>query len=281
MKKVSAICFTLFMVTVFFMFIPFQAIGESLDVKVPYIKAEKKVLRLAHGLPEASPYGMGATRFAELVGIYTRGEVKVKIFPSAQLGSEQVTAKMCQLGTLDLTLVPINNCSMWYRPVNVYIMPFIFRDREHVNKVLFGPVGKKMEENYLKASNMRIISWFEWGDRAIFNNKQAVNQPSDLIGIKMRVPKNPVMVDTYNALGATATAIDWGELYSALQQGLADGLEGPPQGMIDMKFYDFLDYYSYISIFYGLSDILINEKVFQGLSEENQAGCSQSRKRGR
>ena len=88
---------------------------------------------------------------------------------------------------------------------------------------------------------MRIISWFEWGDRAIFTNARAINKPEDLDGIKIRVPKNPVMVDTYNQLGATATAIDWGELYSALQQGLADGLEGPPQGMIDMKFYDFLE----------------------------------------
>jgi len=78
------------------------------------------------------------------------------------------------------------------------------------------------------------------------------------------------MVSTYNQLGATATAIDWGELYSALQQGLADGLEGPPQGMIDMKFHDFLKYYSYINVFYGLADVVMNEKIFQGLSKENQ-----------
>jgi len=122
-------------------------------------------------------------------------------------------------------------------------MPFIFQNRAHVDKVLFGPVGKKMEDDYLKASRMRIISWFEWGDRAIFNNKKPINTPADLSGVKIRVPKNPVMVKTYNALGATATAIAWGEMYSALQQGLADGLEGPPQGMIDMKFHDFLKYY--------------------------------------
>ena len=117
---------------------------------------------------------------------------------------------------------------------------------------------------------MRILSWFEWGDRSIFNKVRSINKPADLKGIKIRVPKNPVMVDTYNAIGSTATAIDWGELYSALQQGLADGLEGPPQGMIDMKFYDFLKYYSYVNIFYGLADVYMNEKLFQGLSKENQ-----------
>ena len=242
------------------------------EIRVPYIKDTVKTLRLAHGLPAGSPYDKGAHRFAELVEMYTRGAVKVKIFPSAQLGKEQDTAKDVQLGTLDTTLVAIKNSSMWYKPLDIFIMPFIFRDREHANAVIEGPVGKELFENYRKASGNRILSIFEWGDRAIFNNKRPVNHPDDMKGIKIRVPKNAVMVDTYNAFGATATAIDWGELYSALQQGLADGLEGPPQGMIDMKFTDFLKYYSYINVYYGTAVIIINDKLLQGLSPESQAG---------
>lgn len=262
---------TIFMVLMaVFITLPIQASSDEGKIDVPFIKPVKETLRFAHGLPPDSLYDKGANRFAELVKQYSRGEVEITIFNSAQLGGEQTTAKMCQLGTVDISLQAVNNSSMWYRPLDIYIMPFLFRDREHVNKVLFGPLGKEIEKEYIKASNMRIISWFEWGDRAIFTNAKAINKPEDLSGIKIRVPKNPVMVDTYNQLGATATAIDWGELYSALQQGLADGLEGPPQGMIDMKFYDFLKYYSYINVFYGLADVLINEKVFQSLSEENQ-----------
>lgn len=253
-----------------FITLPIQASSDEGKIEVPFIKPVKQTLRFAHGLPPDSLYDKGANRFAELVKQYTRGEIEITVFPSAQLGSEQTTAKMCQLGTLDISLQAVNNSSMWYRPLDIYIMPFLFRDREHVNKVLFGPLGQQIEKDYIKASKMRIISWFEWGDRAIFTNAKPINTPEDLNGVKIRVPKNPVMVDTYNQLGATATAIDWGELYSALQQGLADGLEGPPQGMIDMKFYDFLKYYSYINVFYGLADVLINEKVFQALSEENQ-----------
>ncbi len=242
------------------------------EIRVPYIKDTVKTLRLAHGLTPGSPYDKGAQRFAELVEIYTRGAIKVKIFPSAQLGKEQDTAKDVQLGTLDLTLVAINNSSMWYKPLDIFIMPFIFRDREHANAVIEGPVGKELFENYRKASGNRILSIFEWGDRAIFNNKRAINHPDDMKGIKIRVPKNAVMVDTYNAFGATATAIDWGELYSALQQGVADGLEGPPQGMLDMKFNDFLKFYSYINVYYGTAVIIINDKLFQSLTPEDQAG---------
>ncbi|MEE9296136.1 MAG: TRAP transporter substrate-binding protein [Phycisphaerae bacterium] len=240
------------------------------DVKVPYIKETVKTLRFAHGLTTGSPYDMGANRLAELVETYTRGEIKVKIFPHAQLGREQDTAKDVQLGTLDITLIAINNSSMWYRPLDIFIMPFIFRDRVHANAVINGPVGKELFENYRKASGIRILTIFEWGDRAIMNKIRPINRPADLKGIKIRVPKNPVMVDTYNAFGANATAIDWGELYSALQQGLADGLEGPPQGMIDMKFYDFLKNYSYINVWYGTSVVLINDKIFAALSPENQ-----------
>ena len=241
------------------------------EIKVPYIKDTLKTLRLAHGLPPGSPYDMGTTRFAELVEMYSRGAIKVKVFPSAQLGKEQDTAKDVQLGTLDMTLVAINNSSMWYKPLDIFIMPFIFRNREHVNAVIGGPVGKELFENYRKASGNRILSIFEWGDRAIFNNKRSINHPDDLKGIKIRVPKNAVMVDTYNAFGAIATAIDWGELYSALQQGLADGLEGPPQGMLDMKFNDFLKYYSYINVYYGTAVVIINDKLLNGLSAENKA----------
>ena len=241
------------------------------EIKVPYIKDTLKTLRLAHGLPPGSPYDMGTTRFAELVEMYSRGAIKVKVFPSAQLGKEQDTAKDVQLGTLDMTLVAINNSSMWYKPLDIFIMPFIFRNREHANAVIGGPVGKELFENYRKASGNRILSIFEWGDRAIFNNKRSINHPDDLKGIKIRVPKNAVMVDTYNAFGAIATAIDWGELYSALQQGLADGLEGPPQGMLDMKFNDFLKYYSYINVYYGTAVVIINDKLLNGLSAENKA----------
>jgi tripartite ATP-independent transporter DctP family solute receptor len=271
MKKSKILMpFVCFFLVLFFAFPLLASAQEDLKVRISYIKPPKHEFRFAHGLIVGSPYDKGANRFAELVEVYSQGEIKVKIFPNAQLGAEQVTVKMTQLGTLDLSLQAVNNTTMWYRPMDIYIMPFIFRDREHANKVLFGPVGKELEENFIKAGGIRNVSWFEWGDRAIFNKVRPINKPEDMKGIKIRVPKNPVMVDTYNAFGAVSTAIDWGELHSALQQGLADGLEGPPQGMIDMKFYDFLKFYSYINIYYGLSNIIMNEKLFQSLSKENQ-----------
>lgn len=239
-------------------------------------QAPAKNARLAHSLTEGSPYDVGAKKFAELIDTYSDGSLKVRIFPNAQLGVEQATAKDTQLGLLDMTLVAINNASMWYPPLDVTILPFIFRDRDHVNAVINGPVGEEMFENYRKASGLRIVSVLEWGDRGIMNNKRAIQTPADLVGVKLRLPKNQVMLDTYSALGATPTAIDWGELYAALQQGVADGLEGPPTGMIDMKFTDFMKHYSYVPVFHGLAVIVVNDRWFNKLSEKQQQAVLQA-----
>jgi tripartite ATP-independent transporter DctP family solute receptor len=239
-------------------------------IEIPYVQKTQKTLRLAHGLAAGSAYDLGAKRFAELVDTYTRRAIEIKVFPSAQLGLEQNTAKDVQLGTLDFTIVAINNASMWYKPLDVAVLPFIFRDRKHVDAVFDGPVGKELLENYRTASGVRIVSRFEWGDRGIITKSKAVEKPEDLKGIKIRLPKNAVMLDSYNAIGATTTAIDWGELYAALQQGAADGLEGPPQGMLDMKFTDFLKVYSYVPVFYGVTVVLMNDKTFESLSKEHQ-----------
>ena len=99
----------------------------------------------------------------------------------------------------------------------------------------------------------------------------AINTPEDFAGIKFRVPKSAIMVDTYQALGANPTAIDWGDLYAALQQGVADGLEGPPQNMIDAKFYEFLDHYSYIDPFFGVVIMIMNDGIYESLTDEEKA----------
>lgn len=250
--------------------------AHAQSVDQPYVQKTQKTMRLAHGVVPDSPYDLGAKRFAELVEVYTRRAIQVKVFPSAQLGLEQNTAKDVQLGTLDFTVVAVNNATMWYKPLDVTVLPFIFRDRHHVNAVFSGPVGQELLENYRKASGVRIVSLFEWGDRGIINKMRPIDKPDDMKGIKIRLPKNSVMLDSYSALGATTTAIDWGELYAALQQGAADGLEGPPQGMIDMKFTDFLKYYSYVPVFYGVTVMLMNDKAFSALPKEHQEAITKA-----
>ena len=236
-----------------------------------YVQTPQNTFRLAHGNAPGSPYDLGANRFAELVEVYSRGAMKVDVYPAAQLGGEQAVAKDVQLGVIDMTAVPTQNASMWYKPMDVFVLPFLFKDRFHVDAVVEGPIGEKLFEEYREASGVRVISVFEYGNRAPMNNVRPITTPADFAGIKFRVPKNDIMVDAYQALGANPTAIDWGDLYGALQQGVADGLEGPPQNMIDAKFFDFLKYYSYVDPFFGVVIMIMNDDIFNSLTEEEQA----------
>ena len=241
------------------------------NTDIAYVQSPQKTFRMAHALTEGCPYDMGARRFAELVETYSHGRLEVKVFPNAQLGNEVDTAKNVQLGMIDFALVPVNNMSMWYRSVDVATLPYMFRDRNHVEKFLNGPVGQELFDNYRKASGVRVISFFEWGDRAIGTKKKLVKSPADMKGLKIRTPKNPIIIDTYQALGAIPTAIDQGELYQALQQGLADGLESPANGIVDMKWYDFLRCYTHTSVIFGVATIITNDKTFQALPPEDQS----------
>lgn len=236
-----------------------------------YVLEPTRTFRLAHGNAPGSPYDLGANRFAELVEVYSRGAMKVDVYPAAQLGGEQAVAKDVQLGVIDMTAVPTQNASMWYKPMDVFVLPFLFRDRFHVEAVINGPVGQELFEEYREASGLRIISVFEYGNRAPMNSVRPIETPADFAGIKFRVPKSDLMIDTYQALGANPTAIDWGDLYGALQQGVADGLEGPPQNMIDAKFYEFLNYYSYVDPFFGVVIMIMNDGIFESLSDEEKA----------
>lgn len=133
----------------------------------PYVQNTKYKLRLAHALQTDSPYDKGANRFAQLVNTYSKGAASVQVFGNAQLGSEQDTAKDTQLGMVDFSLNAINNITMWYPKMDVTILPMIFRDRFHVEAFLKSPVWENMKEEYRKASGLRVISIFEWGDRGI------------------------------------------------------------------------------------------------------------------
>jgi len=235
-----------------------------------WVKNTKHTLRIGHCVSERFAYHLGCLRFAELAKVYTRGQVEIKIYPNFQLGSEQVQNKNVQIGTQDMALTAINNAAPWYPPLDIFIQPYIFADREHAFKVADGPIGSGLKEKFRKASGMRILALFEYGWRCVANNKRPIRKVKDFDGILIRVPKNPVMIDTFNALGAQATPIAWGETFNALQQGVVDAFDGTAPVILDLKFYEVIKYFSLTNHFYGFASIQMNEKKFQSLSNPIQ-----------
>ena len=181
------------------------------------------VMRLAETHPQDYPTTKGDYEFARLVKERSKGRIVVEVFHSKQLGEERAVIEQVQLGAIDMTRVSISAVSSFVRDLDAFQLPYLYRDAAHMWKVLNGPIGEEILKKH-EASNFVGVGWFESGSRN-FYTKKLVKTVGDLKGMKIRVQQAPLMVGMVEALGAVATPLPYGEVYSALQSGVVDGAE--------------------------------------------------------
>src|SRR4030043_1356997 len=181
------------------------------------------VMRLAGTHPQDYPTTKGDYEFARLVKERSKGKIVVEVFHSKQLGEERAVIEQVQLGAIDMTRVSISAVSAFVRDLDAFQLPYLYRDAAHMWKVLNGPIGEEILKKH-EASNFVGVGWFEGGSRNFYTKKQ-VKTVGDLKGMKIRVQQAPLMVGMVQALGAVATPLPYGEVYSALQSGVVDGAE--------------------------------------------------------
>lgn len=150
-------------------------------------------------------------------------------------------------------------------------LPFLFRDYAHVDAVLDGPVGQELLGRLNSAGlGMVGLALWEQGFRHLTNNRRPIHGPEDVRGLKIRVRENPIHVDSFNALGAQATPMSWGEVYSALEQGVIDGQENPIPVLTSHRIYEVQKYGALTGHFYSPAVVLINDRLFQRMDPELQ-----------
>jgi len=181
------------------------------------------VMRLAETHPQDYPTTKGDYEFARLVKERTNGRIVVEVYHSKQLGEEKPVIEQVQLGAIDMTRVSISAVSSFVRDLDAFQLPYLYRDAAHMWKVLNGPIGEEILKKH-EAFNFIGVGWFESGSRNFYTKKQ-VKTVGDLKGMKIRVQQAPLMVGLVEALGAVATPLDYGAVYSALQTGVVDGAE--------------------------------------------------------
>ncbi len=187
------------------------------------VSAAPIVMRLAETHPQDYPTTKGDYEFARLVKERTNGRIVVEVFHSKQLGEEAAVIEQVQLGAIDMTRVSISAVSSFVRDLDAFQLPYLYRDAAHMWKVLDGPIGQEILKKH-EAFNFVGVGWFESGSRN-FYTKKPVKTVGDLKGMKIRVQQAPLMVGMVQALGAVATPLPYGEVYSALQTGVVDGAE--------------------------------------------------------
>lgn len=228
----------------------------------------QKVLRLAETHPQDYPTTKGDYEFARLVKERSNGRIVVEIYHSKQLGEERAVIEQVQLGAIDMTRVSISAVSAFVRDLDAFQLPYLYRDAAHMWKVLNGPIGEDILKKH-EASNFVGVGWFESGSRNFYTKKQ-VKTVSDLKGMKIRVQQAPLMVGMVEALGAVATPLPFGEVYSALQTGVVDGAENNWPSYLSTSHYEVAKYFI-VDEHTRVPEITVgSKKVFDKLSKEDR-----------
>lgn len=197
------------------------------------------------------------------------GKLQIKIFPDGQLGTEREVLELLQIGSIAMTKVSAASMSNFAPEYKVMGVPYLFRDREHLFTVLEGEVGQELLEGgteYL----LRGLCFYDAGSRSFYTKRKPIQTPDDLKGLKIRVMNDQMSVDMVNTLGASATPMAYGELYTALQQNVVDGAENNIPSFVTSNHYEVCKYYSFDQHSMVPDVVVIGTKFWDTLSDQEK-----------
>ena len=228
-----------------------------------------RVIRLGHGLSTSHSVHQGMVYFGEQLEEISGGKFQVQIYPSQQLGTERQCLELLQIGSLDMTKVSAGVLENFSPSIKVFGIPYIFKDKAHTFRVLDGPIGDELlngtEKYWLKG-----LGYYDSGSRSFYTINKPVEKPNDLEGLKIRVMESQTAIDMVKSFGGSPTPISWGELYTALQQGVVDGAENNPPSFYLSRHYEVCKYYI-IDEHTVLPDVvLMSTHIWNTLNEEEQ-----------
>ncbi len=228
---------------------------------------EKIVLKLAHNGPSNHPFQLGYMKFQEILEKEAPGQFEVQIFPSEQLGTEQNGAELVKMGSIAGS---VSSCLQFVPEADIFNFPFIFEDVNHLYRVLDGAPGERIIKMIEDKVNSVVLGYFFGGVRNAFNKVRPVLVPDDLKGLKIRTLGSPIFLDTFNALGAQATTMSWGEVYTALQQGVIDGGECDMIDLLVEKFYEVAKNVSLTGHVYYSIPFIFSKTIFDKLTDDQK-----------
>jgi tripartite ATP-independent transporter DctP family solute receptor len=233
------------------------------------------VIKLGHGLDPAHPVHQAMVHMQTRVAELSDGRMRIDIYPSQQLGSERELLELLQLGSLGMTKVTAAVLEAFAPKYQALSAPYIFRDREHLFRVLEGEIGRLL---LLDSQQfwLRGLAYYDAGSRSFYTKERPIEHPDDLIGLKIRTLESATQVRMVNELGGSATPISWGELYTALQQGIVDGAENNPPSFHTSRHYEVCGFYS-LDEHTSIPDVLlISTIIWETLTEQEREWLTES-----
>lgn len=247
-----------------------SAVIAAASLSAAQLYAADYTFSFAHVLIEDTPNGQAALRFKEEVEEKSDGRIQINVLPAAQVGGDVEIIEQIQMGLVDIGIPPTATLGNFEPRMQVLDLPFLITDYDTMVETLDGEVGREILDT-LDGHNMKGINFWGAGFRHITNNDRQIEKPEDMANIRMRTLQAPIIISTYQNLGANATAMAFTEVYNGLQQGVVSGQENPLANIYTMRFHEVQDYMTLSNHAYHAYAAVMNQDSWNSLPEDLQA----------
>jgi tripartite ATP-independent transporter DctP family solute receptor len=231
--------------------------------------AQEMVLRSSDTHPDGYPTVEAVKYMGKLVEERTGGRIRIEIYHSAQLGQEKDTIEQTRFGVIDMNRVSLGPFNNLIEETKVPSLPFIFRSPEHMHRVMDGPIGAEILAAF-EPHGLVGLAFYDGGARSFYNREKPIRSIEDLQGMKFRVMQSDLFVDMVNALGANATPLPYGEVYSSIQTGVIDGAENNYPSFESSKHFEVAGYYTLNEHLIVPEVLVVSKTTWDRLSAEDQ-----------
>jgi len=223
--------------------------------------------------PAGYPTVVAVESFGKKLEQATNGRISVKMFASMQLGGEKEAIEQAQIGAIQLARVSVGALGPVIDELNVFNLPFLFRNTAHMQQVIDGPIGQELLAKITDNPKAGLVGlcWMDAGARSMYDTKKPIAGIDDLKGMKMRVMGNPMFVDMMNSLGGNGVAMGYDQVFSALQTGVIDGAENNPPSFVFDNHFTVAKYYTLTEHLIVPEVLVLSKKTWDGLSKDEQA----------
>jgi len=233
----------------------------------------KMVLKATDVHPLGYPTVEAVVRMGKKLEEATQGRLSIQMYPSMQLGGEKEMTEQAQVGALAMARISVGPIGTLVPDLNVFNLPFVFRDTPHMEKVIDGEIGQELLKKVSDHPTLGLIGlcWMNAGTRNVYNSKKPIRSVEDLKGLKIRMMGNPLFVDTMNSLGGNGVAMGFDQLINALQTGVVDGAENNYPSYSSGQHYRYAKYYSETGHLMIPEILVFSKRVWNNLSKDDQA----------
>jgi len=233
-------------------------------------KKDYKEFRLAYVMAQGGTSHAAAEKFGALVELYSAGKIKVKLYPNGMLGNDRILIEGLSLRSIDMVISGPSIIG-WYTPeYGVFEAPFIFRDHDHMDKVMNGEIGMEIKTAMYNIRKIHFLSFFYRGQRYLTTTHKIVRTPDDLRGLKLRVPELPIYIKSWKTFGANPTPLAYSDMFMALKQGVVDGQENPLEVIYTSHLYETQKYVMKTEHLFSCYLVSVGDYFYEKFDEQEQ-----------